>query len=199
MQSADSIIRQPILLGLLLSIAVHAAVLHNRGIYAPSIPHMDAGRTVVQLTLLPSRANPSSAPGALSAPSPANDVLQPETLPMVDDKVIETAATESIEQDATLENSKGVITEAVASSSFYPSYPRISKNRGEEGAVLLEVQVLADGTVGAVAILQSSGYRRLDKAAVQGARQTTFTPAIRLGKPVASTTELSFTFRLTDD
>jgi hypothetical protein len=29
--------------------------------------------------------------------------------------------------------------------------------------------------------------------------QTTFTPAVRLGHPVESTTRLSYTFKLTDD
>ena len=63
----------------------------------------------------------------------------------------------------------------------------------------VEVQVLADGSVGQADILQTSGFRRLDEAAVKGALQTAFTPAIRMGRPVASTTRLSYTFRLTDD
>lgn len=199
MQNTGTIIRQPILLGLLLSIAVHAVVLYSRGIYTPPLPKMETGRTVVQLTLLPSRANPASSSETVSVPSHESTTLQQAMLPVIEDEMAETVTTESTEQEATLEKNKGVTTEAAATSTFRPSYPRISKNRGEEGSVLLEVQVLTDGTTGMVKILKSSGYKRLDKAALEGAQRTTFIPASRLGQVVESTTQLSFTFRLTDD
>ena len=89
--------------------------------------------------------------------------------------------------------------EAVATGTFHPDYPRISKRRGEEGTVILTVQVLDNGSVGTADIVQSSGFRRLDEAAIKGALKTTFSPAVRLGHPVASTTQLSYTFRLTND
>ena len=40
---------------------------------------------------------------------------------------------------------------------------------------------------------------RLDEAALKAAQNTQFTPAKQLGRNIDSTTELSFTFRLTDD
>jgi protein TonB len=92
-----------------------------------------------------------------------------------------------------------VLTEAEASSSIQPVYPRISRRRGEEGIVILSVEVLASGRTGNIGTVRSSGYPRLDKAAVDAARDTSFTPAQQGGRAVDSTTELSFTFRLTDD
>ena len=98
-----------------------------------------------------------------------------------------------------MEEEKGVVTDAMPVGAFHPDYPRISRRRGEEGKVVLSVHVLSNGTVSDVTILQSSGYRRLDAAAMNGARQTTFDPALQFGHPVESTTHLTYTFRLTDD
>lgn len=98
-----------------------------------------------------------------------------------------------------MEVDKGVTAAAAATGTFRPTYPRISRRRGEEGTVSLSIQVLADGSVGQVSVLQSSGHRRLDEAAIEGARQTIFNPALVLGQPVDSTINLSYAFRLTHD
>ncbi|MEN8261766.1 MAG: energy transducer TonB, partial [Pseudomonadota bacterium] len=103
------------------------------------------------------------------------------------------------ERDASLIEEKGVITEAQASKTISPVYPRISRRRGEEGVVVISVQILANGKVDSIKIIKSSGYQRLDKAAQNAAWATLFTPAKRLGQNVDSSTELSFAFRLTDD
>jgi protein TonB len=199
MQNIDAIIRRPIWVGLLLSIAIHAAVLNNRSLFTPPVPHMATGRTVVQLTLLSSMNHPESTPETFTAATLDKATLQPAPQSTATEVPQEAAATETIEQIATPIEDKGVITEAVAVGTFHPAYPRISKRRGEEGTVMLSLRVLKDGSVGKADILQSSGFRRLDEAAVQGALQTAFTPALRLGRPVESTTRLSYTFRLTDD
>ena len=193
MQNIDAIVRWPIGVGLLLSIAIHAAVLNSRNLYTPPIPHMATGRTVVQLTLLPSMDRMAS----VAAPDEAT--LHQETISTATEVTQQTAPAESIEQMAAPIDNKGVIAEAVATGTFHPAYPRISKRRGEEGTILLSVQVLRNGSAGQVEMLQSSGFRRLDEAAVNAALQTTFTPAVRLGHPVESITRLSYTFRLTDD
>jgi protein TonB len=46
-----------------------------------------------------------------------------------------------------------------------PLYPLESKKRNEQGTVILRIEVDPAGRVAAVAITQSSGYRRLDEAA----------------------------------
>lgn len=199
MQYTNAIARQPIIIGLLLSIAVHAAVLYNRSLYTPPLPHMATGRTAVQLTLIPSIDQSAATLESVFIPKPVASSLPSETISSTAEATHETAADDSIEQETALEEDKGIITEAVAAGAFHPAYPRISKRRGEEGTVTLSVRVLRDGSVAQADILESSGYRRLDEAAVKGALQTTFTPALRLGRPVESTTRLSYTFRLTDD
>ena len=58
-----------------------------------------------------------------------------------------------------------------------PVYPSISRRRREEGTVLLDLLVLADGSVSEVSIHTSSGFPRLDKAALELVRLSFLLPA----------------------
>lgn len=68
-----------------------------------------------------------------------------------------------------------------------PAYPPLSEADGEQGTVVLEVLVAPGGQVKNVRVVRGSGYRRLDRAAVQGARNghfhaqawTAFTVAVK--------------------
>lgn len=77
-----------------------------------------------------------------------------------------------------------------------PDYPKGARQRGEEGNVLLEIEVLADGTVGEVKVVGSSGFGELDAAAVKAARAARFTPAKSDGNPVGSRARLTLAFKL---
>jgi len=77
-----------------------------------------------------------------------------------------------------------------------PQYPPVSRRLEEEGRAVLEVRVGADGSVVSVRVVESSGYWRLDNAALRAVRIARFTPARRFGRPVASVLRLAFTFRL---
>ena len=68
-----------------------------------------------------------------------------------------------------------------------PKYPAISRNAGIEGTVTLEVEVFADGTIGAIEVKKSlmSGPGGFDEAAINAAKQWEFSPALKDGKPVA--------------
>lgn len=57
-----------------------------------------------------------------------------------------------------------------------PSYPALSRRMGEEGRVVLNVLVKADGTAGAVSVKRSSGFSRLDDAASSAVRVWRFEP-----------------------
>ena len=78
-------------------------------------------------------------------------------------------------------------------------YPSVSQNDGEEGTVTLRFIVQPDGSVSDIRIARSSGYRRLDAAAVRSLRRAKFQPATCHGKPIAMRIHYSFTFELTDD
>jgi TonB family protein len=57
-------------------------------------------------------------------------------------------------------------------------------NAAAEGMVVLKLLVLADGTVGAVEIVRSSGHQALDAEAVRAGRGWRFEPATRDGRPI---------------
>lgn len=67
-----------------------------------------------------------------------------------------------------------------------PEYPPQSKRLGEEGVTLLRLYVLEDGRIGEAQIAKSSGFPRLDEAAVKNAKRTwKLQPGTENGKPVA--------------
>jgi protein TonB len=83
---------------------------------------------------------------------------------------------------------------------FKPDYPSFSKRKNEEGRVDLLLQILADGSVGTVEILSSSGSSRLDKAAQNAAKQCPYAPALdENDRPIESTVNLSYIFRLNNE
>lgn len=66
-----------------------------------------------------------------------------------------------------------------------PPYPALSRRLGEEGVVRLNILVNADGTVARAEIEKSSGYTRLDEAALRTVQSSwKFEPARQAGKPV---------------
>lgn len=65
-------------------------------------------------------------------------------------------------------------------------YPPISVRLSEQGTVTVKYAVAVDGSIGAVSIEASSGYPRLDDAAVECVQKYwRQTPATQNGKPVA--------------
>ena len=82
--------------------------------------------------------------------------------------------------------------------SVDPTYPPISRRMGEEGIVTLLVLVGPDGSVEEVRLEKTSGYTRLDQAAMDGARtHCRFKPGSVDGKPAALWYRYRYQFRLT--
>lgn len=80
-----------------------------------------------------------------------------------------------------------------------PDYPASSRRAGEEGTVVLELYILPNGRVGEARVQKSSGYPRLDEAAVREAKRSwRFIPGTENGEPVAMWHATKVTFNLTD-
>ena len=80
---------------------------------------------------------------------------------------------------------------------FQPDYPPTSRRLGEEGSVIVQVLVGPDGTVSDGKIQTSSGFPRLDEAALKHAlRAWRFTPGTEDGKPVSVWHSVKVTFRI---
>lgn len=79
-----------------------------------------------------------------------------------------------------------------------PVYPRLARQRGWAGIVVLRVLVRADGTVEDIEMEASAGHQTLDDAAVSAVRRWKFLPA-RLGRlALSSTVRIPVRFRLVD-
>jgi protein TonB len=77
-----------------------------------------------------------------------------------------------------------------------PKYPDLAREAQVEGMVVVNVLVAKDGRVQEVQLHPAIHVPMLDQAALEAARQWTFEPALRNGKPVAVWVAVPFRFRL---
>lgn len=68
-------------------------------------------------------------------------------------------------------------------SATPPSYPLESRRRREQGTVVLAVLLGTDGRVSDIAVSSSSGFDRLDHAALSAVRRWRWAPIVRDGVP----------------
>lgn len=76
-----------------------------------------------------------------------------------------------------------------------PKYPAAALRAGVGGTVLVRAQLDASGTPVNVEIVERSGSRDLDRAALTAVRKWRFAPAVRNGKAVSSTVQVPVDFR----
>ena len=78
------------------------------------------------------------------------------------------------------------------------SYPRISRELGEEGVVRLKVLVDEQGRPQDIEVARSSGYPRLDQQAVQAMKKARFQPHLEDGQARKVWVTAPLTFNLED-
>lgn len=62
-----------------------------------------------------------------------------------------------------------------------PGYPLKARQNNWEGVTILEIGIKADGLIGEVKVLQSSGYLLLDQTAVKTVKKWRYRPALKNG------------------
>ncbi|MEQ1591714.1 MAG: energy transducer TonB [Thiobacillaceae bacterium] len=77
-----------------------------------------------------------------------------------------------------------------------PAYPALSKKMGEEGKVVLRVELDEAGRFATVRVVSSSGFSRLDEAALTAVKNWHCNPAQRNGQPVRAVALQPFNFIL---
>ena len=92
-------------------------------------------------------------------------------------------------------------TELPSSDAAYlqnprPAYPAVSRRLGEQGKVLVRVLIGIDGTAQQAELQQSSGYDRLDRAALETVRKWRYVPGKRAGVPEAMWFDVPLNFVL---
>jgi protein TonB len=80
-----------------------------------------------------------------------------------------------------------------------PAYPMAARRMGWEGRVVLNVEVLAEGSCGDVNVFQSSGHEVLDNAALRTVKGWHFVPASRAGRPVTQWFKVPIQFSLKEN
>lgn len=140
---------------------------------ATPLPVLTTAREEPGATAAPAASMPSVAPPIDAMPTPAAPPPVPSPEPVV-----------AARYDADyLSNPK-------------PAYPPLSQRLGEQGTVVLKVRVEPDGRAGEVQLEQSSGFARLDKAAVDAVRRWHFAPARRGAEAISSWVRVPMPFSL---
>lgn len=86
---------------------------------------------------------------------------------------------------------------AIAASHTIPEYPFVSRRLREQGTLRLKLTVDEKGLVTEAVVVNSSGFERLDEAAVKWVKaQWRYTPAMQGTKPVPSTADAIVEFKL---
>ena len=78
-----------------------------------------------------------------------------------------------------------------------PTYPVESRRRKEQGIVILNLLLGADGAVSEISVQKSSGFARLDQAALAAVKRWRWSPTLRGGLPmmVRGVVEIPFVLR----
>jgi protein TonB len=134
---------------------------------------------------------PAEAPSPIVAPPPPPDPPKP---------VEETAPAVSAAPPAPVAGPAPPIIPPSFNADYLhnppPVYPPVSRRLGEQGRVVLQVLVSADGQAEQVEVRTSSGSPRLDTVALDTVRRWKFVPAKQGDRPIAAWVLVPISFRL---
>jgi protein TonB len=80
-----------------------------------------------------------------------------------------------------------------------PAYPPLSRRLGEEGKLVIRVEMDKNGLISVAQIISSSGFKRLDEAALAAVKTWRCAPPQRNGQPVRAIALQPFNFALQGD
>ncbi len=129
-------------------------------------------------------------------PEPFKELQRPKVSHTVS-KPVSTASENSIsEPRATGSGGARIANKADYDRNPPPAYPSDAKKRGEQGTVILIVEISDQGGVESVGIETSSGFKSLDRAAQTAVRRWRFQPAKIAGIGIASSVKVPVRFQL---
>ena len=203
---------------LLLSLLIHGLIAAALIAYLEYAPHPDVLATLdlssVELSFAEQENEtaavaPTPASVGRRVPSPPQEEEPPEAKlekpirrELGEIKLPEPKLDQTIKQSEQSNNSQPAPRQARLDAppkpkrNIRPDYPKGARQRGEQGDVVLEIRVNAEGTVDDVKVAVSSGFGELDEAAVKAARMAKFSPARSGHDSVASTARLKLQFKL---
>ena len=90
----------------------------------------------------------------------------------------------------------GYLARPLGGYQVKPRYPESARRMGVQGATLLRVRVLENGSVGQILVEQSAGHPDLDRSAAEAVKRWRFEPARRGSDPIAVWVLLPVRFQL---
>ncbi|MDH5553192.1 MAG: energy transducer TonB [Nitrosomonas sp.] len=123
----------------------------------------------------------------------------PEPEPILKPEIELTPEPEVITQPAQMQTGPITLTSELSVSCptlSAPVYPSISRRMGEEGKLVLRVELDENGRVDTAIVIDSSGYTRLDEAAMAAVKDWQCRPPLRDGLPIRAIALQPFNFVL---
>ncbi len=132
---------------------------------------------------------------------PPPDFVPPPSFDFVPDAPVNSTAIQAVQHATPKPVEPSTMTEAKAAGKGFSiaEYPPASQRLGEVGSVTMNIYVSADGKVADVQLKESSGFERLDQAAIKHVQRSwKFIPCMQGDKPMPCWTQKKMTFRLDD-
>jgi periplasmic protein TonB len=139
---------------------------------------------------------PASAKVPLPKAAPSERAIQHEAKPEPIIANEQKPLTQSPQTQVAAEQLIMPHTDAAHINNPAPVYPVLSRRAREQGIVILEILVLANGGVEEVRLTTSSGHTKLDQAAMAAVKQWRFVAAKRGGQAIDFWYELPIEFSL---
>ena len=178
---------------------VHAALLWVAQSQLAELPASDESGQVVMADVVSDMPNPAPlthakpTPQAVPQPASTQSVAKTNTpaLSPNSNTAQDTAAASTAAAPATASGQTDApsLVEPSANADYLknppPGYPRISRRNGEQGTVIVRVFISTQGTPEKAEVRTSSGFARLDQAALEAVQRWRFVPGRRNGTPEA--------------
>ena len=151
------------------------------------IPNMPATRPAPAPTQLTQRPHAQALPqttAAPTAPAPVAATAAAESTPSANTATASPAPPSAQAPSVRTASPAAVVlpsSDADYLNNPAPVYPRMSRRMGEQGKVLVRVLISADGRAEHAEIRTSSGYARLDEAALDTVKRWRYVPGKRAG------------------
>jgi protein TonB len=141
-----------------------------------------------------------------SKPEPKPKTLEPSSTPPADASQAKAAESQTPNAAVAPASSQGTVGTPIQTDigklvvvyqpDADPYYPSFSKRAGEQGEVVVRLIIDETGIVEEVALLRSSGFARLDRAATEIGKRYRFKPYSVNGNPARISTNLLIKFNL---
>jgi protein TonB len=178
---------------------VHVALLWVAQSQLAELPASDESGQVVMADVVSDIPNPTPLTHAKTAPTATPTHTLTKSVTKTDTPALtpnssnaqEAAASNAAAAPSTASGKTGSpsLVEPSADADYLknppPGYPRISRRNGEQGTVIVRVFISTQGTPEKAEVRTSSGFARLDQAALEAVHRWRFVPGRRNGTPEA--------------